>query len=64
MSDIRYLKIEQIVGSDRYPFTMDQMRYLLIHRRKNGLNEAVRKIGKRIYIRMDLFDAWIEKQIG
>jgi len=29
---------------------------------QNGLQKAVRKIGKRLMFRVDLFDQWIEKQ--
>lgn len=64
MSDIQYLSIQQIVGSNRYPFTAGQMRHYLLMRHSNGLAQAVRKIGKRIFIRMDLFEDWIEKQQG
>jgi hypothetical protein len=35
-----------------------------MYRHKNGLEVAVRKIGKRLFLRIDLFDAWIEKQAG
>jgi len=65
MSDeIKYLSAQQIVDSDSYPFTMGQMRHYLMFRHKNGLASAVRKIGKRLFLRVDLFNAWIEKQAG
>lgn len=64
MSDHQYLSINQIADSDRYPFTLGQMRHYLIMRHRNGLEAAVRKIGKRLYIRKDIFDSWIEKQAG
>ena len=38
------------------------MRHYLIMRHKNGLEAAVRKIGKRLYLRNDLFQNWIESQ--
>lgn len=62
MSDYQYLSIKQIGESDQYPFTLGQMRHYLIMRHKNGLEQAVRKIGKRLYLRRDLFDQWIESQ--
>lgn len=62
MSDFQYLSIKQIADSDRYPFTLGQMRHYLIMRHRNGLDKAVRKIGKRLYLRQDLFDQWIEAQ--
>jgi hypothetical protein len=31
-------------------------------RHRNGLQKAVRKIGKRLYLHRDLFEEWIESQ--
>lgn len=62
MNDYRYLTLEQIVENENYPFTRGQIRALLLARHKNGLSKSVRKIGKRLYIRKDLFDEWIESQ--
>lgn len=61
---ITYLSAPQIIDNPRYPFTMGQLRHFLLNRHKNGLNKAVRRIGKRLYIRQDYFDQWIEKQAG
>jgi hypothetical protein len=55
-----YLNIKQIVESGKYPFTAGQMRHYMSMRNHNGLAIAVRKIGKRLYLRMDLFEQWIE----
>lgn len=62
MSDYQYLSIKQIADSNQYPFSLGQIRHYLIMRHKNGLDTAIRKIGKRLYLRKDLFDAWIESQ--
>lgn len=62
MNDFQYLSIKQIVDSKRYPFTIGQMRHYLIMRHRNGLQNAVRKVGKMIVLRIDLFDQWIEEQ--
>lgn len=59
---IIYLSIKQIAESEKYPFTLGQMRHYLIMRHRNNLESAVRKIGKRLYLRQDLFDQWIEMQ--
>jgi len=56
------MTVNQIIDSYNYPFTKGQLHYFLNMRHKNGLNKAVRKIGKRIYFRLDLFEDWIEKQ--
>ncbi|MBS0604916.1 MAG: hypothetical protein JSS60_07770 [Verrucomicrobia bacterium] len=61
-NETQYATIEQIVNSSKYPFSEAQMRHLLLHRHKNGLSNSIRKIGKRLYIRLDLFEQWIESQ--
>lgn len=60
--DVQYLTTNQIAECDRYPFTLGQIRHYLLKRYKNGLDQAVRKIGKRLYLRRDLLEAWIESQ--
>ena len=62
MSNYEYWSPQQIVSSGRYPFTMGQIRHLLLFRHRNGLKEAVRKVGKRLVLRIDLFNEWIESQ--
>lgn len=62
MDNIQYLSVDQIVESPDYPFSLGQLRFFLTKRHQNGLEKAIRKIGKRLYLRKDLFDAWIEKQ--
>lgn len=62
MTNYEYWSTQKIVDSGKYSFTMGQMRHFLLHRHRNGLNAAVRKIGKRLVFRIDLFDAWIENQ--
>ena len=57
-----YIEPKQIGHSDQYPFTLGQVRHFLLMRHKNGLEKAVRKIGKRLYLRRDLFEDWIESQ--
>ncbi len=57
-----YWSPQQIVSSGKYPFTMGQIRHLLLHRHSNGLQSTVRKIGKRLVLRVDLFDSWVESQ--
>lgn len=60
--NIKYVTIKQIAEDSNYPFTMAMLRNHLLHRHKNGLSSAVRKIGKRLFMRIDLFNAWIENQ--
>ena len=58
----KYLLTDDIVESGNYPLTRGQLRGLLLMRNENGLDIAVRKIGKRLWIREDLFEKWIEEQ--
>lgn len=60
MNDSKYFSVKQI--TDSYPFTLGQIRHYLTMRHRNGLEKAVYKIGKRIYLRKDLFEGWIESQ--
>ncbi len=62
MEEIQYLTAKQIAESRCYPFTPGQVRHFLLMRHRNGLQKAVRKIGKRLYLRKDLFENWIEDQ--
>ena len=62
MTNYEYQSPQQIISSGKYPFTMGQLRHLLLYRHSNGLQHAVRKIGKRLVLRMGLFDQWIESQ--
>jgi hypothetical protein len=43
-----------------YPFTDGQISSYLLKRNENGLDKCVKKIGKRIYFRTDLFEEWID----
>jgi signal recognition particle subunit SEC65 len=57
-----YATVDQVVQDKKYPFSKGQIQYFLTNRHKNGLEKVIRKIGKRIYFRTDLFDDWIESQ--
>jgi hypothetical protein len=57
-----YLSCKQVVESGKYPFSMAMLRHYLLHRHKNKLDKAVRKIGKRLFLRSDLLDLWIDEQ--
>jgi len=62
MTEHEYWCQQQIIKSGKYPFTKGQLAHFMLFRHKNGLEKAVRKIGKRCYLRMDLFEEWIESQ--
>jgi hypothetical protein len=54
----KYMKVRDI--PDKYPFTKAQIRVWLLTRQANGLYKCIRKVGKNLYIREDLFMKWIE----
>lgn len=56
----KYMTPRQLAESGMYPFTRSQIYAMLFKREKNGLNHAVRKLGKNVLIRIDLFDEWLE----
>lgn len=60
MTDGNLMSLKQLLDSKKYPFTLSQMRGFLRERNLNGIEDVIRKIGKHIYIRIDLFDQWIE----
>jgi hypothetical protein len=62
MEQHTYWSLRQIVESGKYPFSMGQLRHYLLRRHRNGLEKAVRRIGKRLVIRTDLFQDWVESQ--
>ncbi len=62
MTNYEYWSIQRVITSGKYSLTMGQIRHLLLNRHRNGLKDAVRKIGKRLLLRVDLLDQWIETQ--
>jgi hypothetical protein len=58
----KYAFIESIVDNEKYPFSLGQMRNLILFRKKNGLDTILFKVGKRWLIREDLFELWIESK--
>ena len=43
-------------------FTQGGVRWLLFNREQNGLDNAVLKLGRRIFIDVDAFFAWLDEQ--
>ena len=57
-----YCTVKQIAEDESFCFTEGMLRYYLLHAKKNGLKKAVRRVGRKVLIRRDLFIAWIEEQ--
>jgi len=64
MDKVEYVSLKQIADNPKYPFSMGQLRHYMMHRHKNGLDSAVYKIGKRVYLKISSLDSWIEQQKG
>lgn len=58
---ILWRTLKEIADGDEYPFTMGQIRDFIMKKHTNDFSKCLRKIGRRIYVRLDLFDDWIEK---
>jgi hypothetical protein len=49
--------------SQRYPaFSESSLRYHIFHEKTNGLNRAIRRVGRKVIISEPDFIEWIEKQ--
>jgi hypothetical protein len=57
-----YCTIKQIANDPTFCFSVPMLRYYILHAHKNGLAPALRRIGRKILIRRDLFVEWLEKQ--
>jgi hypothetical protein len=43
------------------PLSLDQIRWLIFRAKDNGLDSAICRIGRRVYLDVDAFDAWLVK---
>ena len=58
----KYCTVRQIADDPHFCFTISMLRYYVLHAHRNGLSKAIRKIGRKVLIRRDLFVEWLEKQ--
>jgi hypothetical protein len=58
----KYCTVRQIASDPAFCFSIPMLRYYILHAHRNGLSQALRRIGKKVLIRRDLFIAWLEKQ--
>lgn len=46
-----------------YPaFTMGGLRHLIFNEKSNGFSICIRRIGRKIFIDLELFEIWIDSQ--
>lgn len=69
MIDYRKLRtVRQIVeeskaasGGGEPAFSEGSLRWLIFHACQNGLDEALVRVGRRVFIDEDAFNAWLER---
>jgi hypothetical protein len=57
-----YCTVKQIASDPAFCFSVPMLRYYILHAHRNGLAKAIRRIGKKVLLRRDLFIHWLEKQ--
>jgi len=57
-----YNTVSQLSEDPAFCFSKASLRYYILHAHKNGLSKAIRRVGRKLLIRRDLFVAWIEEQ--
>lgn len=56
-----YLTVKQMAG--KHPaFSESSLRYNIFHEATNGLDKAIKRIGRKILIDEGAFFAWVEDQ--
>ena len=60
LSLLDYLTVKQTTRLYEWP--AGGLRYLLFNREENGLNKAVRKVGRKLLLNREEFDRWLERQ--
>ena len=56
-----YLTVKQMAA--KHPaFSEASLRYHIFHESKNGIDKAIRRVGRKILINENLFFDWLESQ--
>lgn len=58
-----YRTVRQLAEDPAFCFTVPMLRYYVLHAHRNGLSKALRRVGRKVLIRRDLFIDWLEKQV-
>lgn len=62
MTDFKFITMRQIADSEKYPFTWSAITKLIHRSKDNGLHDAVFRVGRKVLIREDLFDKWLQSR--
>ena len=64
MTNFKTLRtVRQVAGASE-AFTEPSLRWLIFHAEKNGLSKALVRVGRRVLIDTDRFDAWLDEKRG
>lgn len=56
-----YLDLQTFI--EQHPqFNEGQMRWFVVQRKKNGLDGAIKRLGRRLYFHVPTFLNWVEAQ--
>ncbi len=63
MQTPNYLTVKQM--AQRHPaFSEASLRYHIFNETKNGIDKAIKRVGRKILINEELFFVWLEGQNG
>ena len=62
MRDLSRLKSVAQLAREVPAFTESSLRWLIFNAKENGLESAIVRIGRRVYLDMDAFDRWLDTQ--
>ena len=56
-----YQSIDTIVKSSKL-FSINQLRWIIANKKRYGLSNAIKRIGRKIYFHMPSLTQWVEQQ--
>ena len=57
-----YVTVKQLANDPKLCFSVSMIRFYILNAHINGLSPAIRRVGRKVLIRKDLFLDWLEKQ--
>ena len=61
MADFRNLKSVRDISQANPAFTEPSLRWLIFNSKSNGLDEALVRVNRRVYIDTERFNEWLEQ---
>ena len=63
--DFRNLRtVKQIAAEEDSPFPEGGLRYLIFEAEKNGFDECIVRVNRRVLIDIEKFNAWLDRRRG